>query len=128
MYADTRSAIVCLSQANDLAEEINDPYLGVALDVYHVWWDPDLRAQIVRCGKHGHLFAYHICDWNVPTTDMLNDRGLMGEGCIPIRDITSWVAETGFTGPVEVEIFSTRYWAMDQNQFLDKIVDVFLEL
>ena len=46
---------------------------------------------------------------------MLNDRGLMGEGCIPLRKIRSWVEATGFNGFNEVEIFSNEYWKLDQS-------------
>jgi sugar phosphate isomerase/epimerase len=98
MYADTRSAINTMSQANDLAESLKSPWVGVAVDVYHVWWDPQLEKEIERCGKQRSLLAFHICDWKSPTVDLLNDRGLMGEGCIPIRKIRSWVESTGFNG------------------------------
>ena len=74
------------------------------------------------CGRNNNLLAFHICDWKSPTTDLLNDRGLMGEGCIPIRKIRSWVEEAGFNGFIEVEIFSNEYWKMDQSLFLDKII------
>jgi sugar phosphate isomerase/epimerase len=122
MYADTRSAINTLAQANDLAEALNSPWVGVAVDVYHLWWDPALESEIKRCGRNNNLLAFHICDWKSPTTDLLNDRGLMGEGCIPIRNIRSWVEEAGFNGFIEVEIFSNIYWKMDQTLFLDKII------
>ena len=127
MYADTRSAINTLAQANDMAEQINSQYVGVAVDVYHLWWDPFLEQEIKRCGENDHLFAFHICDWNTPTTDMLNDRGLMGDGCIPVNKIRSWVEATGFNGFYEVEIFSTKYWQQDQSQFLKKIIKAYKE-
>ncbi|MEA3461324.1 MAG: sugar phosphate isomerase/epimerase family protein [Bacteroidota bacterium] len=127
MYADTRSAITSLKQANELTEFFQDEYLGVAVDVYHLWFDEDLEQQIRRCGKNQKLFAYHICDWKIPTTDMLNDRGLMGEGCIPLKQIRAWVEEAGFTGFHEVEIFSTRFWEGDQDLFLDEIVRAYLK-
>ena len=127
MYADTRSAINTLAQANDLAEALNTQTVGVAVDVYHLWWDPDLENEIKRCGRNNNLLAFHICDWKSPTTDMLNDRGLMGEGCIPVRKIRSWVEDAGFTGFIEVEIFSDIYWKMDQSQFLEKIVNAYRE-
>lgn len=126
MYADSRSAISTMKQANDLAQAIDSRWVGVAVDVYHLWWDPDLEAEIRRCGQAGHLFAFHICDWKTPTEDMLNDRGLMGEGCIPIATIRGWVEETGFNGFNEVEIFSTRYWAEDQSDFLAQIKTAYL--
>ena len=127
MYADTRSAINTLAQANDMAEELDSPFVGVAVDVYHLWWDPSLEKEITRCGKNQNLFAFHICDWNVPTTDLLLDRGLMGEGCIPIRKIRSWVEATGFSGFNEVEIFSNTFWKEDQDDFLKKIVNAYKE-
>ena len=77
MYADTRSAINTIQQANDMAEYFGSEHVGVALDVYHVWWDEHLEQEIYRCGEKGNLFAFHICDWLSPTVDMLNDRGLM---------------------------------------------------
>jgi sugar phosphate isomerase/epimerase len=127
MYADTRSAINTLAQANDMAAEINSPYVGVAVDVYHLWWDPFLEDEIKRCGKNAHLFAFHICDWNTPTTDLLLDRGLMGDGCIPVNKIRSWVEATGFDGFYEVEIFSNKYWQQDQFHFLKKIIKAYKE-
>jgi sugar phosphate isomerase/epimerase len=127
MYADTRSAINTLAQANDMASEINSRYVGVAVDVYHLWWDPFLEQEIKRCGENNHLFAFHICDWNSPTTDMLNDRGLMGDGCIPVNKIRSWVEATGFNGFYEVEIFSNKYWQQDQSDFLKKIIKAYKE-
>ena len=127
MYADTRSAINTLAQANDMAEQINSPYVGVAADVYHLWWDPSLEQEIKRCGENDHLFAFHICDWNSPTVDILLDRGLMGDGCIPINKIRSWVEATGFNGFYEVEIFSNKYWQQDQSQFLKKIIKAYKE-
>lgn len=125
MYADTRSAINTISQANDMAEAINSPYVGVAVDVYHLWWDPTLEKEIARCGKNSHLLAFHICDWKSPTTDLLNDRGLMGEGCIPVRKIRSWVEAAGFNGFIEVEIFSNICWKQDQEEFLDRIITAY---
>jgi sugar phosphate isomerase/epimerase len=125
MYADTRSAINTLAQANDLAESLGNQWVGVAVDVYHLWWDPSLEREIKRCGVHNNLLAFHICDWKSPTTDMLNDRGLMGEGCIPLKKIRSWVEAAGFNGFIEVEIFSNEYWKMDQTEFLEKIIKAY---
>lgn len=126
MYADDRSAINTLCQANDMAERLKSPWVGVAVDVYHLWWDPDLEMQIARCGNNGHLLAFHICDWKTPTTDLLLDRGLMEEGCINIKQISSWIENTGFKGFYEVEIFSKKYWAEDQTEFLTKIKQAYL--
>jgi sugar phosphate isomerase/epimerase len=128
MYADTRSAINTLSQANDMVESLNSQWVGVAVDVYHLWWDPNLEKEIKRCGENNALLAFHICDWKTPTADMLNDRGVMGEGCIPIQKIKNWVQETGFDGFNEVEIFSTEYWKKDQSFFLEEIITAFKKL
>lgn len=125
MYADSRSAINTLGQANDLCEALASPLIGVAVDVYHLWWDPNLANEIARCGRLGKLFAFHVCDWKNPTTDLLLDRGLMGEGCIPLRQIRRWVEAAGFHGFNEVEIFSTKYWAEDQESFLSRIVQAY---
>jgi len=127
MYAGDRSAVNTLKQANDMCLQLNDPYVGVAVDVYHLWWDPELENEINRCGEMGKLLAFHICDWRTPTVDMLNDRGLMGEGCIDVRQIRGWVEQTGFNGFNEVEIFSDRWWAADQDEFLDEIKRAYLE-
>jgi sugar phosphate isomerase/epimerase len=127
MYAGDRSAINTLAQANQMAEEINSEFVGIVVDVYHLWWDNNLQQEIKRCGKNGKLFAFHVCDWNVPTTDFLNDRGLMGDGCIPVKQIREWVEETSFSGYNEVEIFSDKYWAANQNEYLEKIKNAYLK-
>ncbi|MEJ7588797.1 MAG: sugar phosphate isomerase/epimerase family protein, partial [Ferruginibacter sp.] len=122
MYADSRSAINTLAQANDMTEDLHSPWVGVAVDVYHLWWDPSLEKEIARCGQNNALLAFHICDWKTPTSDLLNDRGLMGEGCIPVNKIRGWVEATGFSGFNEVEIFSMHYWKEDQSRYLEKII------
>jgi len=127
MYADTRSAVNTLRQANEMCEQLDSPLVGVAVDVYHLWWDPDLQSEIQRSGRADRIFAFHVCDWRSPTEDLLNDRGLMGEGCINVPQIRGWVEENGFNGFIEVEIFSNRYWAMDQGEFLEKIKRAYSE-
>ena len=124
MYAADRACVNTTTQALDICDRLGDG-IGVALDVYHVWWDPDLAAQISRAGKD-RLLAFHVCDWKSPTEHILLDRGLMGEGCIPLRQIRGWVEDTGFDGYVEVEIFSERYWSQDQHDFLQQIQDAYL--
>jgi sugar phosphate isomerase/epimerase len=112
MYAADRSCINTLEQALDVCDLL-DPMrtgaLGVAIDVYHTWWDPKLDSQIKRAGKK-RILAYHICDWLTPTTDMLNDRGMMGDGVVELKQIRHWIEETGYEGFAEVEIFSSNHW------------------
>lgn len=127
MYADTRSAVNTLQQANDICDAIDSPLVGVAVDVYHLWWDPDLQDEIERAGRADRICAFHVCDWRTPTEDLLNDRALMGEGCIDVREIRGWVEASGFGGFIEVEIFSERYWAMDQDAFLERIKRAYLK-
>ena len=117
MQAAERACINTLEQALDLCDLFQDG-IGVALDVYHVWWDPKLEQQIKRAGKK-RLLAYHICDWLVPTRDLLNDRGMMGDGVIDLHRIRSWVAGAGYTGFQEVEIFSETWWQRDPDEVLD---------
>ncbi|HUJ43446.1 MAG TPA: sugar phosphate isomerase/epimerase family protein [Opitutaceae bacterium] len=126
MYAGDRSAVNTLQQARALCHELRSPSLGIAVDVYHTWWDDRLAEDIAACGREGTLFAFHICDWRTPTEDLLEDRGLMGEGCIPIRQIRGWIEAAGFTGFHEVEIFSRRLWAADQAQYLEAIKVAYL--
>ena len=126
MYADDRSAINTLASANDVCDELNHPLVGIAFDVYHLWWDPDLAAQTKRTAEAKRLFSYHACDWMTPTTDLLNDRGLMGEGCIDLRAIRGMVERAGFDGMIEVEVFSNRWWEKPTDEFLQAIKQSYL--
>jgi sugar phosphate isomerase/epimerase len=113
MYAADRACVNTLAQALDLCDRLDPAHsgaLGVAVDLYHVWWDPELPKQIKRAGRE-RLLAFHVCDWLVPTNDLLNDRGMMGDGIIEIRRVRAEVEEQGFNGFVEVEIFSERWWS-----------------
>ena len=123
MYADTRSAVSSLKSANDLAERINANNVGVTLDVFHLFWEEHLQEEITRSAAMDKLFSFHICDWKTNMADMLNDRGLMGDGIINVAQIRGWVEATGFTGFNEVEIFSNKYWQMDQEDFLKLIIE-----
>jgi sugar phosphate isomerase/epimerase len=107
MYAADRACVNTLGQALDLAEALGDG-VGVAIDAYHVWWDPELLPQIARA--RGRIYAHHICDWLVPTRDLLNDRGMMGDGVIDLAGIRRAIEAAGYNGPQEVEIFSTEDW------------------
>jgi len=124
MYAADRSCINTMEQALDLCDEL-DPQrsgaLGVACDVYHVWWDPKLEQQIQRAGDE-RLLAFHVCDWLTPTTDLLNDRGMMGDGVIEIPRIREWVEAQGFRGYAEVEIFSHQWWKKAHAEVLDTCI------
>jgi sugar phosphate isomerase/epimerase len=123
MQAADRACINTLEQALDLCEAL-DPggaMLGVACDLYHVWWDPKLQAQIARAGKK--LLAYHVCDWLTPTRDLLNDRGMMGDGVIELKKVRGWVEAAGFAGYSEVEIFSEHWWAKPGGEVLDTCIE-----
>jgi len=122
IYAGDRSGICSLRTANDLAEELSLPNVGIAVDVYHVFWEVDLEEQLRRCAAGEWLDAYHICDFKPNQDHVLFDRGLMGEGCINLKAIDTWVRSTGFSGFAEVEIFSRHWWSQDQHQYLDRIL------
>lgn len=112
MQAADRACINTLEHALDICDELDagkSGMLGVALDIYHVWWDPKLQQQIARAGKE-RLLAYHVCDWLTPTRDLLSDRGMMGDGVVELKKIRGWVEDAGFAGFSEVEIFSTLDW------------------
>ena len=125
VYAADRACVNTTRQALDLCDAL-DPQrsgaLGVALDVYHVWWDPELMAQIARAGKE-RLLAFHVCDWLVPTRDILNDRGMMGDGVIDIRTLRAAVEAQGFDGYCEIEIFSNDWWAKPMDDVLRTCIE-----
>jgi sugar phosphate isomerase/epimerase len=125
MYAADRSCVNTLRQALDICDRL-DPdgsrRLGVALDVYHVWWDPEIHDQIVRAGLR-RLHAFHICDWLVPTRDLLTDRGMMGDGVIDIPRLRGAVEAEGFSGAYEVEIFSEHWWSRPMDEVLSTMID-----
>ena len=124
MQAADRACINTLEHALDICDAL-DPErsgaLGVAVDVYHTWWDPKLEGQIARAGAN-RLLAYHVCDWLVPTRDLLNDRGMMGDGVVELRKVRGWVEAAGYTGPVEVEIYSDHWWGRPADEVLDTCV------
>lgn len=122
MQAAERACINTLEQALDVCDALGDG-IGVAVDVYHVWWDPKLEQQIRRAGKK-RILAYHLCDWLVPTRDLLNDRGMMGDGVIDLPRIRAWVEAAGYSGFHEVEIFSERdWWQRDPDEVLRTMQD-----
>ena len=127
MYAADKSCINRTRDARELCERLAHRRLGVALDVYHTWWDPELPDEVGRLGAAGLLRAFHVCDWLAETKDLLTDRGLMGEGCIDVRGVRRLVERAGFRGPIEVEVFSERHWARDQDEYVRDIASACLE-
>lgn len=123
MYAADRACVNTMKQALDICDRLGAG-TGVALDVYHVWWDPELEVQIKRAGRNDQLLAYHVCDWLVPTRDLLTDRGMMGDGIIELRKIREWVEGAGYNGCCEVEIFSAdNWWKKDPDEVLQTCIE-----
>lgn len=124
MQAAERACVNTLEQALDLCDAL-DPdrtgMLGVALDAYHVWWDPKLAGQIERAGAD-RLLAYHVCDWLVPTRDLVNDRGMMGDGVIELAKLRGMVEAAGYAGAVEVELFSDAWWSRPMEDVIDTCI------
>ena len=124
-YAADRACVNTTKQALDICDRL-DPersgMLGVALDVYHIWWDPELMVQIARVGQD-RLLAFHVCDWLVPTRDILNDRGMMGDGVIDIRSVRSAVEAQGYAGYSEIEIFSNDWWDKPMDEVLRTCIE-----
>jgi sugar phosphate isomerase/epimerase len=124
-YAADRACVNTTMQALDICDQL-DPQrsgaLGVALDVYHIWWDPEVLPQIARAGRE-RLLAFHVCDWLVPTKDILNDRGMMGDGVIDIRSLRSAVEAEGFSGYSEIEIFSNQWWERPIDEVLQTCIE-----
>ncbi|BEP48202.1 MULTISPECIES: sugar phosphate isomerase/epimerase family protein [Variovorax] len=126
MQAADRACINTLEHALDICDELDagkSGMLGVALDIYHVWWDPKLQQQIARAGR-ARLLAYHVCDWLTPTRDLLSDRGMMGDGVVELKKIRGWVEDAGFAGFSEVEIFSNLdWWQRAGSETLDVCIE-----
>lgn len=125
MFAAERSVVVTLGQATDLASEFDPGVVGVILDVYHVWWDPNLYEEIERAGER--IFGYHVSDWTVPTSEVLAGRGLMGRGVIELRRIREAVEGAGYSGPIEVEILNRSLWAKPGDELLAAVIGAYLD-
>jgi len=125
MQAAERACVNTLEQALDICDALDAEKtgaLGVAVDVYHVWWDPKLAEQIARAG-HERLLAFHVCDWLLGTKDLLNDRGMMGDGIIELRKLRGFMEAAGYAGAAEVEIFSETWWARPLNDVLTTCIE-----
>jgi len=119
MFAADRSVINTLAQANDLADRLASPSVGVVVDVYHVWWDPQVEAEIARAA--GRILGFHVSDWIVPLPDVLLGRGLMGDGVIELRRLRTAVERAGHGGPIEVEILNQHIWDSPAREVLGAI-------
>ena len=121
MTAADRACVNTMEHALDLCDALGDG-IGVAVDCYHVWWDPKLEGQIARAGDR--ILGFHVCDWLVPTVDLVWDRGMMGDGVIDIPRIRGWVEAAGYRGFNEVEIFSARnWWKRDPVEVVDTCIE-----
>jgi sugar phosphate isomerase/epimerase len=114
IYAADRGVISTLGQALDVAEAFPASVVGVVIDTFHVWWDPQLAEQIARAGAAGRIASYQVCDWITPLPpDALLARGMMGDGHVDFAAVTRAITAAGYTGDVEVEIFNQEIWDTD---------------
>ena len=124
VYAADRSVIVTLEQANDIAIATGADNVGVVIDVFHVWWDPNVYREIERA--RGRILGFHVNDWIVPLPDVLRGRGMMGDGFIEIRKLRHAVDAAGYTGPIEVEIFNDAIWNRPGDEVLELMKERYL--
>ena len=122
MYAADRGCVTTLAEMTDLCDQLGDG-LGIAIDTYHVWWDPNLAREIARAGSR--IISHHICDWLVPTRHLLTDRGMMGDGVIDFPSIRRMIEAAGYRGIQEVEIFSEDWWARPGDEVLSVVMERF---
>ena len=123
MFAADRSVVVTMNHANEIASQFDGRGVGLVVDVYHIWWDPQVYAEIQRAGDR--IFAFHVSDWIIPTPDMLMGRGLMGDGVIEIRRLREAVEKAGYAGPIEVEIFNEALWAKPADEVVELVANRF---
>ena len=125
MFGGNRTCVMTVPDALRVCDAVGaDAVLGIAVDVYHVWWDGGLKAHI--SAAQGRIFGFHLCDWLAETRDMLLDRGMMGDGVADVRGIRRTVEAAGYAGLCEVEVFSERdWWRRDPGEVLDVIVERF---
>lgn len=114
-----RSVIVSLAQANAIAGRFDPDLVGVIVDAYHVWWDPDLEREIARAGER--ILGYHVSDWLVPTTDLLAGRGMMGDGTIDLGRIRHLVERAGYEGPIEVEVINPSLAELPREALFSRV-------
>jgi sugar phosphate isomerase/epimerase len=126
MFAADRGVVSTLGQALDIAEEFPAAAVGVVVDTYHVWWDPDLRGQVARAGRAGRIASYQVADWITPLgPDVLLSRGLPGEGHADLPEISALVEVAGYRGDVEVEVFAQELWDADPAEVAVRTVRAF---
>jgi sugar phosphate isomerase/epimerase len=129
MYCADRAVLSTLKQALDLAAPHPAEHVGVAVDTFHIWWDPEVRGQIARAGAEGRVATYQVCDQLHPLPqDVLLGRAMMGDGVIDFAPLTRAVAAAGYDGDVEVEIFNADVWAADPDAVLATMKERFAAL
>lgn len=129
MYAADRAVLSTLGQALDLASPYPSAEVGVVVDTFHVWWDPQLAEQVARAGREHRIAAYQVCDFNLPiAADALLSRGMMGDGVVDFASITRLLADAGYEGPVEVEIFNAAIWDTPADQVLATMTERYRDL
>ena len=126
VYCGNRSCLTTVRDAVTMVEQIDHRAVGLAIDVYHVWWDTALEMELSRISGQGKVFGFHLCDWLHDTADILLDRGMMGDGVAEIRRIRDIVESVGYEGFCEVEVFSERnWWKREPHEVLDTIIHRF---
>ncbi len=122
MFGGNRTCIFTVRDALNVCRMVDAPNVGIAVDVYHVWWDTTLAESLMEA--QGLILGYHLCDWLENTRDMLLDRGMMGDGVADLKGIRSAVEAAGYDGACEVEVFSAAdWWRRDPGEVLDVMVE-----
>jgi sugar phosphate isomerase/epimerase len=119
MYCADRGVLSTLGQALDVAAPHPPDRVAVMIDTFHLWWDPEVAAQIARAGRERRVAGFQVGDFlaKLPA-DVLLGRAMMGDGVIDFGPLCGAVTAAGYAGDIEVEIFNADIWAADPDDVL----------
>ncbi|MCH8221544.1 MAG: sugar phosphate isomerase/epimerase [Proteobacteria bacterium] len=121
LFSDEWTFVTSIDETLNILSQCDRRYVGMLFDVYHLWQEPRLIERIPEIVPF--VTSVQLNDWREPPQPLgsprsENDRCLLGEGIIPLSEITRAFVEANYHGYFEIEIWSDEVWNADYDQLL----------
>jgi sugar phosphate isomerase/epimerase len=115
LFADDWTFLATIDETLGVLDACRHPEVGMVFDVYHLWREPKLLERIRRIAPRVALVQ--LGDWHREPHSRY-DRGMLGDGRIPLAEIVHAFTDSGYAGHFEVSIWSEQIWQSDYDQVL----------
>ena len=121
-FVRSSTFMASLTTALRLHREAAHPNFGILFDCYHFWSGPS-KMEDMDLIRPGEIIHAHLNDTQDLPRELLDlqSRVVPGDGVAPLARILRKLVDQGYSGPISVELFLSKYQMADPFELAKEI-------